>query len=140
MHFVDRTLYLNPPTARLAILQTEEKPKWLAYKACVKTKCKPAVPMPASKWNEDAIRIPLVKLFNFNCAYCGAYSDYNNDGEVDHFLPKALDDQADHIYSWDNYVWSCHSCNNLKRNNFPVLNPCIKQEMEVIYFNYLDGR
>ncbi len=140
MHFIDRTLFTIAPHAELLIFQKSEQPKWIAYKNYLISKTPPIVREPASKWNGIAIKTPLATMFHFNCCYCGNYSDTNNDGEVDHFLPKALDVAAMQIYSWDNYVWACHPCNNKKRNHYPLLNPCNLIEIEEIYFHSADGR
>lgn len=140
MHFVDRKTYGNPIEAHLLKIHKEEQPKWLNYKTWLIHKGIPIINKPSSKWTHNDIRNPLTNLFKNNCAYCGNYSDKDNDGEVDHFLPKEIDTKADYIYSWDNYVWACHSCNNKKRSNYPILNPCDNNEIRYIYFHHLDGR
>ncbi|MBX7227915.1 MAG: HNH endonuclease [Chitinophagales bacterium] len=140
MHFVDRTLFLDAPLADLAAIEALEKPKWLAYKNWINTGTGTRVVKPSGKWTHDSIRNPLTNLFKNNCAYCGGYSDKQNDGEVDHFFPKEKDTTGDYIYNWDNYVWACHSCNNLKNDNYPLINPCNKSEMAEIYFHHSDGR
>lgn len=140
MHFINRALFATAPTGILNQLHVDEQPIWLQYKNWLNTKIPPTVPKPSSKWTRDTIRDPLTELFRNNCAYCGIYTDKNHDGEVDHFFPKELDTQGDSIYSWDNYVWSCHSCNNKKRSNYPLINPCNENETKEIYFHSADGR
>lgn len=140
MHFIDRTIFANAPIAELNQLHLEEQPKWLAYKAWLITKGVPIVNKPSGKWTKDSIRDPLTLLFKNNCAYCGDYSDKNNDGEVDHFLPKEIDSTASFIYAWDNFVWACHSCNNKKRSHHPLINPCDENETNEIYLHAVDGR
>ncbi len=140
MHFTDRTKFVSAPLAELNQLHLEEQPKWLAFKTWLKSKGTPIVNKPSGKWTKDSIRDPLTSLFKNNCAYCGDYSDKNNDGEVDHFFPKELDTTASFIYAWDNYVWACHSCNNKKRSHHPLINPCDKNETNEVYLHSLDGR
>lgn len=140
MHFVDRNTFANAPTVELSQLHLDEQQKWLDYKDWLNTKVPPPVNKPTSKWTRDSVRNPLTKLFKNNCAYCGNYSDKNNDGEVDHFYPKELDTTANLIYAWNNYVWACHSCNNKKRNHYPLINPCDANETAEIYFHSSDGR
>lgn len=138
MHFHDRTLIQNPPIAIVNQLSGEEKQKWLDYKAYKEDNNLPVVKKPSGKWTDDAIRKPLMNFFYKNCCYCGIYTDDNHQGEVDHHFPKELDVSADKIYLWENYVWSCHSCNNKKRSHYPVLDPCVKTEMDALeYIDYL---
>jgi len=140
MHFTNRHSFANAPTDELNQLHLDEQQKWLDYKEWLITKTPPVVRKPASKWTKDSVRKPLTELFKNNCAYCGNYSDKNHDGEVDHFFPKELDTTATLIYAWDNYVWACHSCNNKKRNHYPIIDPCDLNETAEIYFHSLDGR
>lgn len=133
MHFVDRKKHKNAPLLALTLLHAKEQPKWLAYKA------KTRKSTPSNEWRPTTIN-SLPNLFYFNCGYCGIYTDTSNDGEVDHHLPIARDHSAIYVYDWSNYVWACHSCNNKKRNNYPVLNPCCSTEMNAIYFHAADGR
>ncbi|AXP82542.1 hypothetical protein CJ739_3480 [Mariniflexile rhizosphaerae] len=150
MHFFNRNLFVGSPTKELEELNKKEQPKWLLYKSYIKenqeyrdnpkTIIKPdQVKMPSNYWNSDSIRLPLITFFESNCGYCGIYCDKNNDGEVDHHFPKELDEKAEKIYLWDNYVWSCHSCNNKKRNHSPLLDPCQKHEMGCIIFSPTTG-
>ncbi len=149
MHFLDRAVFQNAPVDELTQLDTDERQKWLDYKEYIAQKAlkrrNPDMPepeivsKPGSLWNRDSIRIPLRNFFEYNCAYCGSYCDQERDGEVDHFFPKSLDINAEKIYSLDNFVWSCHSCNNKKRDYFPVLNPCCKNEMDKLIFNPVNG-
>lgn len=95
---------------------------------------------PRSAWLNNSIRHPLRKLFLKTCGYCGKFTDIGQDAEVDHFYPTSLDLKAEKIFEWDNLVWSCHSCNSMKSNNYPLLNPCNKIDMESLYFHCADGR
>ncbi len=150
MHFFDRNLFGDTPTKELEVLHKKEQPKWLLYKSYIKQnqehKSNPEVipkPVkvnkPSNYWINDSIRLPLIDFFKCNCGYCGIYCDKDSDGEVDHHFPKNLDTKAEKIYSWNNYVWSCHSCNNKKRNQSPLLDPCKKNEMDSIIFSPTSG-
>jgi hypothetical protein len=134
---------IGAPIAELQPFITAEKPKWLAYKTYLLAKKVnkniPVVAKPSSHWTKPQIRTPLMNFFLKNCAYCGIYTDANNQGEVDHLIPNAEDTAADLVYSWDNYVWACHSCNNKKNDHHPVLNPCSAIEMASLEFLELFG-
>ena len=126
MHFIDRDNFKDAPLDKLKEYQEE-------YKNNLPNSPKP-------KWNNDKIRVPLGKLFLNNCAYCGIYTDIGSDAEVDHFCPKNICKEAEKVFGWENYVWSCHPCNNYKRENHPFLNPCSKDEMKWLYFNHYSGK
>lgn len=49
------------------------------------------------------------------CAYC---EDSVAD-EIEHFRPKDL--YPDHVFRWENYLYSCGPCNSPKSNHFAVL-------------------
>ncbi len=132
MHFVDRKVFANAPIKTLANRNEKEQPKWLKHK-------KDGTKAPAGYWTKDA-REKLMELFQFNCGYCGIYTEKGSDGEVDHYLPKSKDEKAEHIYDWNNYVWACHSCNSQKNNHYPLLNPCDKKDMKCIYFDTKTGQ
>ena len=134
MHFVDRNHFQNAPVKKLEKLHESERSKWLDYKSGIRKN------QPSGRWNDQDIKKPLAELFDYNCGYCGIYAGIERDGETDHHFPKHLDKNADHIYDWNNYVWSCHPCNNKKRDHYPVLNPCEQDEMESVYFHRQDGR
>lgn len=133
MHYVDRKKYKNAPTKLLAEYHKSEQTKWLDYKAGKASK-------PASKWNNDKIRIPLQELFLCNCGYCGTFTDIGHDAEVDHFFPVAKDTAAAFIYNWENYIWSCPMCNRKKSNHLELLNPCEFADVEHLYFNKHSGK
>lgn len=140
MHFVDRTLYPNPPLAELQRINGIEQAKWLSYKAYQQNKALPKVAKPQSLWTDVAIKSPLVGLFKSNCGYCGSYADINDEGQVDHFFPVQKDTLAQHIYSWSNYVWSCPPCNKKKLSNHPLIDPCNEVEVTNIFFHKADGK
>ena len=139
MHFVNRSQYKNAPITELAELHKQQQPEWLRYKNWLATKQPPEAKKPGNFWTLKRIKNPLMQLFKNNCGYCGEYAGEKNSGEVDHFFPKEADIGAEFIYAWDNYVWACHSCNNLKRNHYTLINPCCEEETNEILF-ISDGR
>lgn len=140
MHFIDRSNETNPPIDLLETFNSRYKADWAKYNFARANNIKPCPSRPPSSWLDNKIRNPLKSLFLKNCGYCGIHTDTGSDAEVDHHLPTSLDINADHVFDWDNYIWSCHSCNNMKNNNYPFLNPCSESEMEHIYFHSYDGR
>ena len=63
----------------------------------------------------------LRNAFHDICGYC----ETRCRGEVDHFRPKAV--RPDLVYSWENWVFSCHDCNRAKGAKWPkggYVNPC----------------
>lgn len=96
-------------------------------------------------WRKDEIRSVLIADFNKNCGYCGSLIptpiDYDNaeiagKGDVDHFLAKAVHPHL--TYEWDNYIWSCKPCNQLKGEfddeEHPLFNPCLRSDCELFSF------
>jgi hypothetical protein len=51
------------------------------------------------------------------CMYC---EDSLAD-EVEHYFPKDL--YPEHVFEWDNYLYSCGPCNGHKRSKFAVFDP-----------------
>ncbi|CAN5161395.1 hypothetical protein BH09BAC5_BH09BAC5_09110 [soil metagenome] len=139
MHYFDRSSFTDAPLKKLNEFAIAEKPKWIAYRNFIDFRILPKVSKPSGHWTRPEIKLPLIKFFNNNCGYCGEYAGARNSGEVDHYLPAMHDANADHIYSWENYIWSCHPCNNLKRSNYFLLNPCSQDEMEWIEFDIRSG-
>jgi hypothetical protein len=139
MHFIDRQNCPEIPTVKLMEFNAKDKGSWATYNLARINNIKPLPVKPPSSWLHDTIRKPLKKLFLKNCGYCGIHTDNGRDAEVDHFHPTSKDPSADYVFEWTNYVWSCPSCNGLKGNNFPFLNPCSLEEMKHLYFNQSDG-
>ena len=123
MHFVDRTTTANPPIAKLKQLNSQYQQDWANYNTARLNKTNPLPSRPLSKWLHNDIREPLSKLFLKTCGYCGIHTDIGADAEVDHFFPTSLDGEAQFVFDWNNYIWSCPSCNRLKGNAYPFLNP-----------------
>ena len=60
--------------------------------------------------------------FNKHCGYCGSYDHYSQTWfEVDHFVPKSLFVKTGKIglCQYDNLVYSCKFCNNVKSSKWP---------------------
>ena len=69
----------------------------------------------------------LKTIFHGLCAYC----ELPDPGEVDHFQPKSKFPQL--VYRWDNWLFSCHPCNQAKREKWPnggYVNPCSSMAFE----------
>lgn len=63
----------------------------------------------------------LGECFTQCCGYCETLCK----GEVDHFRPKHKYPEL--VYEWDNWVFSCHDCNQSKLDHWPscgLLDPC----------------
>ncbi|PCK06952.1 MAG: hypothetical protein COA42_16805 [Alteromonadaceae bacterium] len=140
MHFVDRDVFDEVPTARLAEFVVKHKNAWATYNQARSEGCKPLPKKPPSSWTDDRIRTPLKKLFLKNCGYCGVHTDCGHDAEVDHYHPTSKDMTAEHVFEWENYIWSCHPCNGKKKDAYPLLNPTCKEDVESIYFHANDGQ
>ncbi len=141
MHFVDKksdTDYKNVVSI-LAEYSKTEMPKWVKFKNDERTE-------PKGFWTEPEIREPLSELFLNCCGYCGQKLEKNKEkkeyeGEVEHFIPKSKKYaiENDLIYNWNNYIWSCHSCNRKKSAYFDLglmlFNPSNKKDCSYIFFN-----
>jgi len=71
------------------------------------------------RWREFAKDLGVV--FYEYCGYCEIYCR----GEVDHYRPKNKFPEL--VYEWNNWVFSCHDCNQNKGDNWPpsgFLDPC----------------
>ena len=140
MHYVDRKTCSNPPLNFLKKLDNKYSNLWNEYHKIRSNPNVKNISRPNSGWLHNDIRNPLRILFYKNCGYCGIHTDLGSDAEVDHHFPTSLNLLTDKIYCWSNYIWSCHSCNGMKKNNYPFLDPCIESDMKHIYFNAQDGK
>ena len=61
------------------------------------------------------VKIDLKELYNSKCCYC---EDESIDGEVEHFRPKSKYPWLKN--DWQNLLWACHKCNNIKSAKLPV--------------------
>lgn len=60
--------------------------------------------------------------FNMHCGYCGSFDGFSHTYfEVDHFVPKSLFEVGNRITycQYDNLVYSCKFCNNIKSSKWP---------------------
>lgn len=60
--------------------------------------------------------------FHKHCAYCGSFDGFSHTWfEVDHFIPKSLFSKTGKIglCQYDNLVYSCKFCNNIKLSKWP---------------------
>jgi len=60
--------------------------------------------------------------FHKHCAYCGSFDGFSHTWfEVDHFVPKSLFSKTGNIglCQYDNLVYSCKFCNNVKLSKWP---------------------
>ncbi len=140
MHFINRESFTEAPVKKLAEFNEKKKQEWANYNSARISNLKPLPSRPPSLWLHDDIRSPLKKLFLKNCGYCGIHADQGRDAEVDHFHPTSKDENADFVFDWNNYIWSCPACNGMKSNEFPFLNPTSIDDTKHIYFNNSDGR
>jgi len=72
------------------------------------------------------------------CCYC---EDGNIKGTVEHFKPKSKFPELE--FDWENLLWACGDCNNLKNNKFdvdkPIINPL--NEEAAIYLKFdIEGK
>lgn len=77
----------------------------------------------------------LRKRFHALCVYCEEICK----GEVDHFRPKSRYPHL--VYSWDNWLFACHSCNNLKGETWikgGYIDPCFKSKPKAEAFFEFD--
>lgn len=69
-------------------------------------------------WNWEPCRLRLKEVFQERCGYLGLCT---LDGQVDHFIAKAVD--RDRAYDWDNFRWA-NSRVNLLKGRRAFLDPC----------------
>lgn len=82
-------------------------------------------PMPSrnpngNNWSDH--KPDLREDFHKHCGYCGSYDGFSHTYfEVDHFVPKSLFTKNGKIglCQYDNLVYSCKFCNNVKSSKWP---------------------
>jgi uncharacterized protein (TIGR02646 family) len=92
--------------------------------------------VPATIYNDDAVKRQLIADQHGKCCYCEAYLLHVGYGDVEHYRPKNGFKQATTeaqlgkpgyywlAYDWDNLLFVCDRCNRgHKRNYFPLRNP-----------------
>ena len=110
MHRVDR----GQEPGRLAVVRERETPAWVRF----------YIHEQGSRPNTHhwtRFRDDLQRPFHGLCAYC----EEIDPGEVDHFRPKSK--YPYDVYVWENWLFSCHACNQAKRELWPPLgyiDPC----------------
>lgn len=124
MHTVKRT----PPPPTLRRIKATHTQNWINHYKYHKG------PKPSdSKWRD--YKDELGNCFANLCGYCETLCR----GEVDHFKPKS---KAPHlVYSWSNWVFSCHDCNHAKGEKWPsngYFDPCSQETNECAeqYFEF----
>lgn len=73
-----------------------------------------------SNWSEH--KSDLREDFHKHCGYCGSYDGFSHTYfEVDHFVPKSVFKRIGKIElcQYDNLVYSCKFCNNIKSSKWP---------------------
>lgn len=73
-----------------------------------------------SNWSEH--KPDLREDFHKHCAYCGSFDGFSHTWfEVDHFVPKSLFliNGSIGLCQYDNLVYSCKFCNNVKLKKWP---------------------
>lgn len=110
MHSVHR----GTAPKELAVIAKKYTPKWVAfYERGIGKKPKD------DKWLEFE---PILReQFDALCGYC----EDTCKEEIDHFQPKSQFPKE--VYVWGNWVYSCHTCNHSKREQWYVggyIDPC----------------
>jgi len=88
--------------------------------------------------SDNTIKDVLFDMHHRKCCYCERERTRKREMDVEHYRPKAkVDSEADHLgywwlaYDWDNYLWSCKSCNQEhKKNQFPLLPDGVRAKKE----------
>ena len=112
MHWVER----GPEPQGLRRIRARYTPRWIRYYGSSHG-AKPG----DSRWRDFSE--DLSKAFHGLCGYC----EETCRGEVDHFRPKSR--KPDLVYSWSNWVFSCHDCNHAKGDKWPpqgYVDPCAR--------------
>lgn len=87
---------------------------------------------------QNTIKDDLFKMHRGKCCYCERTRTKKREMDVEHYRPKAkVKNEDDHrgywwlAYNWNNYLWSCKSCNqSYKINEFPLLPSGVRSETE----------
>jgi uncharacterized protein (TIGR02646 family) len=90
-------------------------------------------PFDAKIYGHETVKAAPIDAQHKKCCFCERV--VGEDGDVEHFRPKAAVRQSDEeplqtpgyywlAYDWDNIFLACHICNQRhKKNLFPLLNP-----------------
>lgn len=130
MHWVDR----GPEPQGLAALRARHTGKWIRY-------YRDKIGRKPNDTHWLKFRDHLGNRFFRLCGYC----EQACRTEVDHFRPKSRYPVL--VYKWDNWVNSCHDCNNAKGDRWAgggFVDPCAKtrpaRPEEYFDFDLLTGR
>lgn len=75
-------------------------------------------------WNNDEIKVPLLKLSHNKCAYCECdLSKESKYMEVEHFEDK--NNNPDKVVIWENLLPSCKRCNGSKSTHDVIAEPIV---------------
>lgn len=77
--------------------------------------------VPLSTTNYRRFRLYIREDFSGCCAYCllpEVLAGGEENFELDHFKPQSLFSHL--VHSYENLYYSCHACNNIKRNSWPT--------------------
>lgn len=74
------------------------------------------------RYNHEAIKSALVKMFYGKCAYCESQIRHITYGHIEHFCPKDNAGCIDQTFEWSNLLLACDICNNAghKGTKYPV--------------------
>lgn len=89
---------------------------------------------------EDVVE-RLKKDFHNKCYICEI--DKLQDPQVEHLLPHKNGKYPERKFNWNNLFWSCGHCNGVKNQDkydVGILDCCITDPEEVIYFRLEDGK
>ena len=116
MHWVDR----GPEPDALQNIRERNTARWVNYYRDNQG-TKP------SDTNWRTFHKQLFEVFFGICGYC----EEEDKGEVDHFRSKSRFPES--VYEWSNWIFSCHTCNSLKREKWPssgYVDPCAGSQSE----------
>jgi uncharacterized protein (TIGR02646 family) len=85
----------------------------------------------AAIYGHEAVKQALVDMQHRKCCYCESYVRHVTPGTIDHYRPKAASQQSAGealtrpgyywlAYEWENLLFACPTCNQTKRNLFPL--------------------
>ena len=85
----------------------------------------------AAIYGHEDVKQALVDMQHRKCCYCEAYVRHITPGTIDHYRPKAASQQGVgeplirpgyywFAYEWENLLFACPTCNQTKRNLFPL--------------------
>ncbi|RKG53915.1 hypothetical protein D7V64_05765 [Acinetobacter cumulans] len=89
-----------------------------------------------SRYSDPEIKKQLIAETNGKCAYCESKLLHIHHGDIEHIVPKSLDQSK--RYEWKNLTLACEICNQNKTNLDPnlnfILNPYIQNPENSLMF------